>query len=206
MTAAPHLAGPDLIDHLIGRGDLTVDDIADLPEDLRYELIDGRLLLTPNALPIHQVISQNAAFALEMNRPDDLVVNMEQAVLLNRRNELRPDVMVFQEEGAGRSPVPAADVLLVVEVISPSSKFDDPGHKAKRYADLGIPAHWIIDPLAGPVTLTQFALGPDGSYEQLRRTAELVTLDQPWPVTLDLPAWTRRRDRINERASRRAWS
>lgn len=203
MTAAPHLNGPDLIDLLIGRDDLTVDDIADLPEDLRYELIDGRLVLSPHALPIHQLISQGVAFAIEQHCPDDLVVNLEQAVLLNRRNELRPDVMVFREEGAGRSPVLAADVLLVVEVISSTSRFTDPGDKLKRYADLGIPVYWLLDPLAPWVTFTQFRLGPDGTYECCLQTHDLVTIDRPWEITLDLPAWTSRRDRINDRARHR---
>ncbi|GIF10461.1 hypothetical protein [Actinoplanes teichomyceticus] len=44
MTAAPHSNELDMIEHLLGRDDLTVDDIADLPEDLRYELIGGRLV------------------------------------------------------------------------------------------------------------------------------------------------------------------
>jgi hypothetical protein len=29
-------------------------------------------------------------------------------------------------------------------------------------------------------------------------TDRLVTVDQPWQVTLDLPDWTRRRDRLRE--------
>jgi hypothetical protein len=47
MTAAFRLAAPDLID----RRDLTVDDVAHLPDDLHYELIDGRLVLTPPPSP-----------------------------------------------------------------------------------------------------------------------------------------------------------
>ena len=61
MTAAPHLAETDAVAHLLGRDDLTVDDIADLPEDLRYELIDGRLVLTPLAVPVHQLIGKRVA-------------------------------------------------------------------------------------------------------------------------------------------------
>jgi Uma2 family endonuclease len=200
MTVTPHLVGQDLIDYLLGRHDLTVDDIADLPEDLRYELIDGRLVLTPVAVPFHQTISGRTFTALEVNCPDNFVVNVEQAIVLSPSNELRPDVMVFRVEGAGRSPVPADDVLLVVEVISPSSKFFDPGDKLKRYADIGIPTYWIIDPLAERVTLTEFVLGPGGSYQRRLQTDELVTLERPWEITLDLPGWTRRRDQIREQA------
>ncbi|WP_433369144.1 Uma2 family endonuclease [Actinoplanes sp. CA-142083] len=203
MTIAPHLVGQDLIDYLLGRDDLTVDDIADLPEDLRYELIDGRLVLSPVALPIHQTISMKTGIALEEHCPDDIVVNVEQAILLNPSNEFRPDVMVFHEEGAGRSPVLAADVLLVVEVISPSSKDFDREDKLKRYADLGIPAYWIIDPLAERVSFSQFLLGPEGSYQRRLQADGLVAVDHPWEVTLDLPAWTQKRDRINQKARTR---
>src|SRR4051794_11892741 len=93
MTAAPHLTEVALIDHLTGRDDLTVDDLADLPEDLRYELIDGRLVLSPNALPVHQWLSIRISTAIEERSPAEFVVNVEQALLVNRRNELRPDVV-----------------------------------------------------------------------------------------------------------------
>jgi hypothetical protein len=55
MTASLLLASlqPAELD-LLRRDDLTVDDIVNLPEDLHYELIDGRLVLTPLALPAHR--------------------------------------------------------------------------------------------------------------------------------------------------------
>lgn len=49
--------------HLLERDDLTVDDLTSLPEDLRYELIDGRLVLTPSAVPLHMIIGRQAANA-----------------------------------------------------------------------------------------------------------------------------------------------
>ncbi|MFI7547707.1 hypothetical protein [Actinoplanes sp. NPDC049599] len=67
---------------------------------------------------------------------------------------------------------------------------------------MGIPSYWIIDPLADRVTFTQFCLGTDGVYQSRLETAEVVTVDRPWEVTLDLPAWTRKRDRIREVARR----
>ncbi|GAA4591985.1 Uma2 family endonuclease [Actinoplanes octamycinicus] len=196
MTAAPHLSELEMIDHLLGRDDLTVDDIADLPEDLRYELIDGRLVLSPLALPFHQYLSFRVASAVQEFCPESVLITVEQAVLLDRRNELRPDMVLVREEGALRSPVKPRDVPLVVEVISESSKRFDRTGKLKKYAYVGIVNYWIVDPLADRITFTQFALGADGAYRQLLETSDLVTVDEPWQVTLDLPAWTRRRDRI----------
>lgn len=187
---------------LLRRDDLTVDDIANLPPDLRYELIDGRLVLTPLALPLHQLLSMRVGSAIEEHCPDEFIINIEQAILLDGNNELRPDVMLIREEGAGYSPVLPADVPLVVEVVSRSSQSRDREAKLKKYAEVGIPSYWIVDPLAERVTFTQFCLGPAGMYQRRLHTDELVTVDQPWEITLDLPAWTRKRDRIHRVARR----
>ena len=181
---------------LLDRNDLTVDDLVGLPEDLRYELINGRLVLTPTGLPIHQILEVRIANAIEENCPDEFVVNVEQALLRSPSSELRPDVMLIREGGARRSPVLPSDVPLVVEIISESSRFSDRREKLKWYADLKIPAYWIVDPLAERITITVLRLEADGQYHQCRQTDELVTLDEPWVVTLDLPAWTRKRDRL----------
>ena len=194
MTAALRLAVPELVD----RQDLTVDDVAHLPEDLRYELIDGRLVLAPHAPISHQLIAMRIATAIEENCPDDSIVNIEQAILLNGHNELRPDVVLVEPDVGDRSPVYPSDVRLVVEIISQSSKLYDRKGKLERYAECGIPAYWIVDAIAPRVTFTQHKLRPDGNYQVLLETDELVTVDEPWKVVLNLPAWTRRRDRIRE--------
>jgi Uma2 family endonuclease len=183
---------------LLERNDLTVDDLVDLPEDLRYELIDGRLVLTPHALPVHQYLSMRVALAIEERCPDEFLVNVEQAILLGRGDELRPDVMLIRAEGSRSSPVLSPDAPLVVEVISKSSRFTDRENKLKRYAGAGIPFYWIIDPLAERITFTQFGLGSDGAYRQRMQTDEFVVVDEPWNITLDLPAWTRKRDSLRE--------
>lgn len=183
--------------------DLTVDDIADLPEDLRYELIDGRLVLSPHAIPVHQLLTRWTANAVEEESPREYLVNDEQALLISRRNELKPDVMVVHQQAAFLSPVLPAEVPLVVEVLSKSTKKFDLTDKFDKYAAVGIPAYWIIDPLAERTTLTRFSLGSDGVYRAVQRTAERVTVDDPWKITLDLPAWTRRRDEYEHVPRRR---
>jgi len=189
MTAALELNLPD-------KQDWTVDDLATLPKDLRYELIDGRLIL-PAPLPFHQIVCRRVANAIEVNCPDDIVVSFDQSVAIDSHNEPRPDVVLIREEGASRTPVLAADVLLAVEVISPESSIRDRRDKAKIYAYAGIPAYWIIDPLNERVTFSEFLLS-GGSYHRRVDTDGLVTIDRPWPVTLDLPAWTGRRDRLRK--------
>lgn len=201
MTLAMSLL--DVPPGMLERDDLTVADVAHLPEDLRYELIDGRLYLSPTSVPFHSVLIHLIGNALYVGMPDDCVVTGEQSVMIDDRTELVPDATVIDAHGADRTPVFAAHLLLAVEVISPDSITRDRSYKRKRYADAGIPSYWIFDPLGQRVTFTQYLLGDDGIYEQHMSGDELVTVDVPWEVTLDLPAWTRRRDRIREAARSR---
>jgi Uma2 family endonuclease len=180
----------------------TVDDVAKLPADLRYELIDGRLVLTPSPTPFHQFVGLELSYALRARCPDDVFVSTDQSVLIDSRNEPRPDVVLIREEGADRTPVLAADVLLAVEIVSPDSVARDRRDKMKLYAYAGIPAYWVVDPLAERITFTEFVLSEGRAYHQRVQTDGLVTIDRPWETTLDLPAWTRRRDRLREVARR----
>jgi Uma2 family endonuclease len=179
---------------------LTVTDVANLPEDLYYELINGRLVLRPPAMPFHNYAGRQIANALDAGCPDDLIVTEDQSVMVDDHNEPRPDVVVIREEGADRSPVLSADVLVAVEVLSPESVQRDQAEKLKLYAYGRIPSYWLIDPRGERVTFTQFLLGDGGVYHQVLHTDGVVTVAEPWEVTLDLPAWTRRRDRLRAAA------
>ncbi|MEV4496861.1 Uma2 family endonuclease [Micromonospora arborensis] len=192
MTAAPIL--PE-------RHEWTVDDLGELPKDLPYELINGRLIV-PSPTPLHQFICGRVMFALELACPDDFFVSMDQSLSIDRRNEPRPDVVVIRVEQANRSPVPVQDALLAVEVISPDSTIRDRHEKVRIYANAGVAAYWVIDPLREKITFTELLLSPKGGYEPSVETDGLVTIDRPWKVILDLPAWTRRRQEVLERAKR----
>ena len=195
MTAASRLAVPELPD-LLERRDLTVDDVAGLPEDLHYELIDGRLVLTPSPSLVHQSLVPHVAMACMAGQPPDVVVSVDQSVMIDGHNERRPDV-VGVRLGASDVGLPGAhDLILAIEIVSPSSVGVDGEDKRKVYADAGVPHYWIIDPLAERVTLTEFVLARDGVYRRGLHTTDRASLEHPWKITLDLPSWTERRDLI----------
>lgn len=193
MTAAPILAAPDLPE-LLKRRDLTTGEVAHLPEDLHYELIDGRLVLSPSPLLIHQSIISDVVLACKERRPPGVVIGFDQSVWIDGHNERRPDVVAVFVEGASVSPILVTDVLLAVEIVSESSRETDRTEKRELYASSGIPHYWIIDPLADRVTLTEFMLGPDGRYHQLATTDGVAELKSPWEITVDLPAMTEERN------------
>ncbi len=174
------------------RQDWTVDDLASLPKDLRYELVDGRLIL-PSPTALHQDLGVEVLLALRAQCPPDLMPVVDLSLRVDRRNEPRPDVVVVRPDHVDRSPLPVEDVVLAVEVISPDSIFRDMYAKAKVYAAAGVRHYWVIDPLHDAITLTEFVPGPDGGYEIAGHTDAVFTTEEPYPVTLDLPALTARR-------------
>jgi Uma2 family endonuclease len=182
MTAAPIL--PE-------RQEWTVDDLGELPKDLPYELINGRLIV-PSPTHLHQDLCVRLLLALEANCPPEYVVSIDLSMKVNRRNEPRPDVVALRPDHVARSPVPVEDAILAVEVISPDSTFRDMYDKARVYAHAGVPTYWVVDPLHERMTLTEMILGPKGEYEPATHTDDLFSADRPWKVTVDLPALTTR--------------
>lgn len=189
MTAAPSL--PE-------RQEWTVDDLGDLPKDLPYELINGRLIV-PSPTHLHQDLCVRILLALEVNCPPEYVVSIDLSMKINRRNEPRPDVVALRPRHVDRSPVPVEDAILAVEVISPDSTFRDMYDKARVYAHAGVATYWVIDPLRERMTLTEMVLGPKGEYEPAVHTDDVFTTERPWKVTIDLPALTARWAGLRER-------
>ncbi|MET0520665.1 MAG: Uma2 family endonuclease [Jiangellaceae bacterium] len=193
MTAA--LQKPNLLDDM---QDLTVDDLASLPEDLRYELIDGRLIL-PSPTGLHQLLGVELMLMLRPNCLPDYAPIIDLSLNIDRRNEPRPDVVVVHQRYMTRTPVPVDGALLVVEIISPTSHFRDMHAKTKIYAEAGVGTYWIVDPtFAGGVMLTEFRVGDDDEYEMVTSTNKVFETDTPYPVKIDLPALTELRDQYSK--------
>jgi Uma2 family endonuclease len=122
-----------------------------LPDDgNRYEVLDGALLVTPQAGPPHQVIA--ARLTIEFGNYFEaagrgLVVGPGAVVF--EGNELQPDVLLIpvldRNTTAARwedFPLP----MLVIEVLSPGSHRHDLVKKRDAYLRIGIPEYWVVDP------------------------------------------------------------
>jgi len=61
--------------HTLEPGQFTLADLDALPDDgMRYELVDGQLLVTPAPLPIHQRVVMQLGVRLEISCPEELEV------------------------------------------------------------------------------------------------------------------------------------
>ncbi|XVV11552.1 Uma2 family endonuclease [Actinoplanes sp. CA-131856] len=175
---------------------LTVDDVADFPEELRFELLDGKVFRRPSPVPFHQCQCVAVIEALRRGAPRDRLPVYGMAVEIDRYNMPFVDVVVMRAAAALRAPVPARDVLVAVELTWSWSDAIDRGPKKRLYARAGIPAYWLVDLLAEQISITQFVLGRDGRYRRRLHSTEQVTIEQPWPTVIDLPAMTREREEL----------
>jgi Uma2 family endonuclease len=131
----------------------TVGDLFDLPDDgNRYELCDGVLLTTPVPAPLHQRIVCRLLGILDDALPDELEALPAVNVRVSGRDFYIPDLVVVHEKSVERVGLMFSprDLLLVVEVGSPSPMKQDEGLKAVAYAQAGIPSYWRIEPDEGP--------------------------------------------------------
>ncbi|HVQ77576.1 MAG TPA: Uma2 family endonuclease [Candidatus Binatia bacterium] len=129
---------------------LVYDDYARIPDDgKRHEILNGELYVTPAPSPLHQRASKRLQRKLEdyfEARGLAEVFNAPIDMILGPHDVAQPDILVVtdpdQISGRGIEGAP----LLVVEVLSPSTRRHDREVKLRRYAALAIPHYWILDP------------------------------------------------------------
>jgi len=179
----------------------TVDDLAELPPDLPYELVNGRLILLSPTF-IHQFMCTEIAFALRANCPHDHAPVFDLSLDVSRYSEPRPDVVVMETSHVDQHPPPVEDAVLAVEVVSKDSKVRDVYDKAGMYAAAGVKHYWVIDPLGDRISLAEHVLEskPQRRYAIARQITDVFTTDEPYRITIDLPALTARRDAFLARA------
>ncbi|BCB82204.1 Uma2 family endonuclease [Phytohabitans flavus] len=178
----------------------TVDDLAELPPDLPYELVNGRLILLSPGF-VHQFVCGEVFVALRHNCPAGYSPVLDLSLDVGRYSEPRPDVVVMDTSHIDQHPPPVEDAVLAVEVVSKDSKVRDVYDKAGMYAAAGVKHYWVIDPLGDKISLAEHVLEPKPRrYAIARQTTDRFTTDEPYPITIDLPALTARRDAFLARA------
>lgn len=104
----------------------TVDDLFTLPDlPPHTELIDGSLVFVSPRRCFHAKTIELLMNGLRRTLPDDLSVEREMTVVLDRRNGPEPDLSVVRGAavtGLEQTRFRAEDVLLAIEVVSPTPR------------------------------------------------------------------------------------
>ncbi|WP_214401004.1 Uma2 family endonuclease [Pseudonocardia lacus] len=177
---------------------LTVADYLALPEDSesRIELQEGNLVMAPRAMPEHQASGFQLGFQLQPSLPTDLWiapdvdVNLELVPDDQPATVRAPDVAIvqltaMQRVRRERGMLRASEVVLAVEIISPSSRRTDSVFKHSEYADAGIGHYWVID-LDDGFSLTAYHLGGEFGYVGAEPVKGVFETDTPFPARVDL--------------------
>ena len=132
----------------------TYEDYCLLPDDKRFELIDGEFYeMAPSPITVHQrtllFLARLLSDWVDLHGLGEVFIAPFD-VILSEHDTFQPDVLFVSE--ARRSIIThracegAPD--LVVEILSPSTSQRDLGIKRNRYALFGVREYWIVDPVA----------------------------------------------------------
>ncbi len=129
---------------------LDYSDYVHIPSDgKRYELLEGDLYVTPAPSPLHQRVSKRLQRMLEAYfeaAGQGEVFNAPIDVILTTQDVVQPDLVVVTNAEQISTRGIEGPPLLLVEVLSPSTREYDRTAKATRYATLGVRHYWIVDP------------------------------------------------------------
>jgi Uma2 family endonuclease len=128
----------------------TADMVRALPDDgNRYEVVYGELLVTPAPRPWHQIIVHRLSVAIDhylQRQPVGLVLASPADISWGPDVLVQPDVFVVPpEEARTLTWSSMRTLLLVAEVLSPSSIRGDRFLKRVRYREAGVPLYWLVD-------------------------------------------------------------
>jgi Uma2 family endonuclease len=159
----------------------TVADLADLLDDrLRYELVDGTLLVSPAPSKLHQRCAARLHLLLAAACPPDLEVFLPRtAYQPTLTRSLQPELLVVCRDDPGDAAV-TTPLALAVEVLSPSSRSVDRVLKRELYEQSGVQAYWV-DSNEPSITAWTLERGRYGEPVVVRAEEPLVA-GRPFPV------------------------
>ena len=136
----------------------TYKDYCATPDDERYELLNGTLMMVPAPNRKHQWVlgrlhSELDRFTQEHGLGEVYLAPFD--VVLSDTDVVQPDLLFISRARAHivteQNVRGAPD--LVIEILSPSTAERDLGYKHELYGRHGVLEYWIVDPMAETVAV-----------------------------------------------------
>lgn len=181
---------------LHGEPPFTVNDLLRFPDDgNRYELFNGSLLVSPSPTPRHQYASLRLVRILEDAAPPEFQPLQEVNLRVGPRDFFIPDLVVVPTEVVDETELMFGpdDILLAVEMVSPTTQARDRHMKRAAYAAAGIPLYWRIELGDGPSLHVHELAGDDYKPAEKHEAGKVATLFAPFEVGFDPAALLRPR-------------
>ena len=159
----------------------TYADYALLPEGAPYQLIGGKLVMTPAPSTYHQAISIRLLekFLFFMAEKDlGMIYHAPIDVYFEEKETYQPDIIFIAKERlliiepARINGAPD----LVVEILSPSTGYYDLKKKARIYARHGVREYWIVDPEDKSIEVHVGQKGKFGLNQRVEEKGEIKSL------------------------------
>lgn len=163
----------------------TVADLELLPDDppFRYELVDGTLVVSPPPPNAHNLFANELSHLLHGALAREWLVLASGAVEFGLRDWRQPDLLVMARSAVSKKYAAPGDVLLALEVMSPSSISTDRLVKPHQYATAGIPHFWRYEPKTHVLITHELA---DDVYRETGRFTDEVVVEVPVPLRFRL--------------------
>jgi Uma2 family endonuclease len=169
------------------------EDLLTLPLDAarHIELIDGALIPMSPQSKFHVRVIRNLQAELDRQSPAHLRADSEMTVRIDNDNGPEPDVLVVTASAYADQEratwYDGSDVILAVEVVSPSSLVRDRERKPQIYAKAGIRFLWRIENEGGKPVLYAYELdAATGVYAVTGIFHDRLAMSVPFPVSIDL--------------------
>ena len=148
----------------------TTEDIYNLPEGKRAELIDGQIYYMAPPTFRHQYLNTKLVSQIDQyissNKGNCIVVSAPFAVFLNENNTtyVEPDISVICDKSKITEYGCVGSPDWIIEIVSPSSKQMDYFTKLIKYRTAGVREYWIVDPLKNHVMVYNFEAEDISNY------------------------------------------
>ena len=148
----------------------TIEDIYNLPEGTRAELIDGQIYYMAPPTRRHQdivgTLYRKIADYIDSKGGSCKTYVSLFAVFLNEndKNYVEPDISVICDKNKLTDKGCSGSPDWIIEIVSPGSRRMDYSIKLFKYRSAGVREYWIVDPDKNRILIWNFETEDTGDY------------------------------------------